>query len=207
MDNTGNHFDTAARSWDTEESVKRSNCFAREIKNYLPQSLLHGRVLDLGCGTGLLSQHFVTEASFILGIDTAQGMLEQFNLKFKHNKNVMSLILDLEKDSLPSDIGKFDFVVSSMAFHHLNGPVKMLKLLKENLSSEGFIFVIDLDKEDGTFHPDNEGMGVKHFGFSKEEMMNWGNQIDLNFVDHKIIYTIAKNDREYGVGMAVYSFV
>ena len=108
--------------------------------------------------------------------------------------------INLEEENISE---KFDLIVSSMAFHHLNYPGKVLNKLKNNLNSGGKIIVVDLDKEDGTFHPDNEGMGVKHFGFSKETLENWANKSELN-LDHYIINSIDKNERKYQQFCAVF---
>ncbi len=202
MTKPSEHFNTAANTWDTEETISRTSVFAGAIKKQLGDQKI-SNLLDLGCGTGLLAEHFLDSSSYILGVDTSEGMLEKFNLRFNQQGNVKSLAINLEKDPIPGTEPKFDVVVSSMAFHHLKEPKKVLQLLKKHLSSNGKIFIIDLDKEDGTFHPDNKGMGVEHFGFSKNEFEEWSNELGFKMFSHEIIHEMNKNNRSYGVGLAI----
>lgn len=202
MNNT-NHFDTAAKTWDNEETIRRNDVFGAAIKKYLPDQVARS-FLDFGCGTGLLGRPFAEESKSLLGIDTAEGMLEQFNLRYGPWFQVNSLAINLEKSELDSSFGPFDVVMTAMAFHHLKEPVKMLDRFKRYLAPNGLIFIIDLDEEDGTFHPDNQGMGVQHFGFSKAQYEEWANELGLKLMAHEIIYHIEKNNRQYGIGMAVF---
>lgn len=198
-----NHFNTAAKTWDSEEAINRNNHFAAAISKYLPKKNL--RFLDFGCGTGLLSQHFATASAALLGIDTSVGMLEVFNSKFNNLKQVTSLVIDLENTGEKLTIGLFDVIMTGMAFHHLKNPLAMLGQFKRLLSPSGIIFIIDLDQEDGSFHPDNQAMGVHHFGFSKEDYEAWARETGLRLMAHEIIYQIAKNERKYGIGMAIFT--
>jgi len=86
----------------------------------------------------------------------------------------------------------------------LKDPKKVLSEFRRHLNSGGMIFIIDLDEEDGTFHPDNQGMGVHHFGFSRNTMENWSSGLGFDFFSHEIIHHMKKNDRHYGVGMGMF---
>ena len=197
------HFDSLAATWDTEETILRNKAFALAIKKHLDGKV--SKAMDFGCGTGLLTAQLIDKASSFLGIDTAGGMLEQFNQRFKNLPQVRSLAINLEKESMPETTGTFDLIMTAMAFHHLKAPEKTLSVFKEHLSPSGKIFVIDLDEEDGTFHPDNQGMGVQHFGLSRNTMESWARELKFSSFQHEIIYEIHKNDRVYGVGLGVFS--
>lgn len=92
-----------------------------------------------------------------------------------------------------------------MAFHHLRGPQMMLQRFAKHLCPGGKVFVIDLDAEDGSFRPDNHAMGVHHHGFSLDTLLSWTKAAGFREFQHEIVYHIEKNDRSYGVAMAVYS--
>jgi len=196
------HFDSAAKTWDTEETIKRNEAFARAISKHVSSHI--EKMMDFGCGTGLLTSHFLNIADELIGIETSSGMLEQFSERFKGHRHVKSLAINLENESLPNDIGTFDLVVTAMAFHHLKDPIAVLSLFKKHLSPRGKVFVIDLDEEDGSFHPDNEGMGVHHFGFSKITMESWSQELGFYSFQHENVYEMSKNDRSYGIGMGIY---
>ncbi len=91
-----------------------------------------------------------------------------------------------------------------MAFHHLSNPGEVLKKLSNMLTLDGKIIIIDLRKEDGDFHPDNIQMGVKHFGFSEEQIQNWGKSSKLH-VDIYTINEIHKNDKIYYQFLAIFN--
>lgn len=194
------HFDSAAKSWDTEETIKRTEAFAVAIKGCLSSDIKS--VMDFGCGTGLLLEHFLNKADVLLGVENSSGMLEVFKERFKNHPKVSSLAINLEVAPFPFQMLKFDAIMSAMAFHHLKDPKKILSLFKEHLNPGGQVFLIDLDEEDGSFHPDNEGMGVFHFGFPQEILVSWAHELKFNTFDYQTVYEIAKNNRIYKVGMA-----
>lgn len=194
------HFNDVANDWDSPEKIKLMHTLAANTKNKinLDENL---DVMDFGCGTGLFGLEFSQYAKSMLGVDTSEGMLKVFDEKTKNHPGFKSVLINLEEHDLDQ---KFDLIVTSMAFHHLNQPKKVLAKFKEMLNQKGKILVVDLDEEDGTFHPDNEGMGVKHFGFGKEELTQWASELGLN-IDHYIINELEKNDRSYKQFLAVYT--
>jgi ubiquinone/menaquinone biosynthesis C-methylase UbiE len=180
--------------------MEQNKNYALEIEKFLPQKEL--RILEVGCGTGLLGSQFLKGNNHLLGIDTSSGMLSVFNEKFKNNPQVKSYLLNLETENLAEN--GFELIVSSMAFHHLVNPLNILKKLKELSSPGGIIALIDLEAEDGSFHPDPKKMGVHHFGFTKAEAEQWAESAGLTLMDRKIIYSIHKNEKDYPIFLAVF---
>jgi 2-polyprenyl-3-methyl-5-hydroxy-6-metoxy-1,4-benzoquinol methylase len=193
------HFNDKAAEWDNEGKIKMMALLAdKTLEVIKPEGKLD--IMDFGCGTGLFGLEMADHARSLLGIDTSSGMLEVFDKKTKGANNVSSKLIDLENESLDQ---KFDLIVSSMAFHHLNQPDRMLGTLKNLLKPNGKLAIVDLDEEDGSFHPDNDGMGVKHFGFSKTTLESWAQKEGMT-LDHHIINKIDKNERDYGQFLAVF---
>ena len=170
------HFNEQAAEWDSPNKIKMMGLLAKKTAATLNLSQPVD-IMDFGCGTGLFGLEFADYAKTLVGIDTSTGMLEIFNKKIHGESHIKSLCIDLEKEELSE---KFDLIVSSMAFHHLTHPEKMILKLKKMLNHGGRIAIVDLDKEDGTFHPDPKAMGVKHFGFSKEELYGWADKAQMN---------------------------
>jgi SAM-dependent methyltransferase len=196
------HFNQVANEWDSEfKSQMMEELAIKTLKKLKLEGKLD--ILDFGCGTGLFGLEFLDHIQTLTGIDTSPGMLEVFEQKTKGHENIKSLNINLENEHYA---GKFDLIISSMTFHHLETPLDVLVKLKHCLKPNGKIAIVDLDREDGTFHPDNEGMGVKHFGFSKEELSQWSCVAELN-LDHSFINSITKNEREYKQFLAVFSLV
>jgi len=193
------HFNEVASEWDSAEKVEKMKKLADIVRPFL-NDLRGKKILDFGCGTGLFGFELVEEEGEIVGVDTSEGMLKVFNKKGEGFPKVRSFNLDLETEPL---IEKFDVIVTSMAFHHLDNPKAMVANFKEMLNPNGTLAVVDLDQEDGTFHPDNGKMGVKHHGFSKETLHSWAKNYGLAF-EHHIINKIQKNEREYGQFLALF---
>ena len=195
------HFNESANSWDTEEKIKLNQLYSEKILEKLSNKSSI-KILELGCGTGLLGSHFISEKNQLTGVDTSSGMLDIFNNKFKDNKNVHSLLLNLEEQEI--DENNFDLIISSMAFHHLVDPAKMVVKLKKLLSANGVLVIIDLDLENGTFHPDPKKMGVHHFGFSNEVTASWAKKADFKNYSREIINTLKKEQGDYPVFMSTF---
>lgn len=193
------HFDHKANEWDTPGKIQMMQVLASAAKKQLNLSEKLD-IMDFGCGTGLFGLEFADHAKRLVGVDVSQGMLDVFNQKAKAYDFISTVNVDLEKDNLNDT---FDLIVTSMAFHHLDDPKVILQKLSGMLNENGMIVVVDLDTEDGTFHPDSAAMGVKHFGFSAEEVSRWCEGTPLR-CRHEIIHTIEKNDKRYAQFMAVF---
>ncbi len=194
------HFNQAANTWDTPEKINQSIHYAKEISKHLKEEPL--KILEVGCGTGLLGSQFVKGQNQLIGVDTSEGMLEVFNSKFKNNPNVKSFLINLEKENITEQ--DFNLIISSMAFHHLINPITMLEKLKRLAQRNAVIAIVDLDEEDGSFHPDPKKMGVHHFGFSKKTIESWGVSAGLTLLEHKIVNKIEKNEKAYPIFLAVF---
>jgi ubiquinone/menaquinone biosynthesis C-methylase UbiE len=195
------HFNHVANTWDSEGKIKlmgrlaNNTCEKLKLKKDLD-------ILDFGCGTGLFGLEFLDFAKSITGIDTSEGMLEVFKEKAKGFDHIDCHLLDLEKEPFESE-KRFDLIISSMTFHHLNDPSAMIEKLSGLLKVGGQMAIVDLEKEDGTFHPNNEEMGVKHFGFSEDEIKSWANKANLGVEVHTI-NSVDKNDRTYNQFLALF---
>jgi len=91
---------------------------------YLPQDFKPHRILDLGCGTGNLTEqirlHF-PEAD-ITAVDISQEILKECEARFRGDQKMNYVQADFRE--LPFDPGSFDLVMSSIAIHHIQDPDK-----------------------------------------------------------------------------------
>lgn len=99
------------------------------------------RILDLGAGTGLLSQFWVQHypaAKYIL-VDIADEMLEIARKRFSGMDNVTYQVLDYIKE-LPNE--DFDVIISGLSIHHLEDKDKQILFTKiYDLLPNGGMFV------------------------------------------------------------------
>lgn len=101
------------------------------IRQQLGESVSNLRVLDLGIGTGLLSQRLYDEGAAIVGLDFSAKMLRLAEEKMSGGEFIQH---DLT-EPLPARIttSKYDFVISSYAVHHLSS-ARLIALIRESLS-------------------------------------------------------------------------
>ncbi|MDO8958953.1 MAG: methyltransferase domain-containing protein [Rhodocyclaceae bacterium] len=73
--------------------------------------------------------------------------------------------LDLVADPLPTE--RYDLIYTLMTFHHISDTEKLLRDMHTLLASPGYLWVADLDAEDGSFHgPEFAG----HKSFDRGEL-------------------------------------
>jgi 2-polyprenyl-3-methyl-5-hydroxy-6-metoxy-1,4-benzoquinol methylase len=161
-------FEKEAAVWDAEpRRVKLAKDVAaaiiREIK---PSRDLD--VLDVGCGTGLVTLRLQPLVRSITGVDSSPGMLAVLQDKVQKQglTNVHPQLVDLEQGGRVA--GRFHLVVSSMTMHHVEDTAALLRGWFELLLPGGRLAVADLDTEDGSFHGDHRG--VYHFGFGRDRL-------------------------------------
>ncbi len=200
----GKRFDQVANRYDTPDKIKRSEKFVKKLLELIPIDK-NFKVMDIGAGTGLVDIILSKYVGQIYAFDLSEGMLKVFEEKIK--KNGIKNIKIFKKDVLNEDFPEkdYDLVITSMTFHHLDNPEEALRKIKDYLKGGGYVAIIDLEKEDGTFHSDNTD--VKHFGFEKEHVKNWFEKNGFKDVKVITVYSIEKERngkiREYPVFLAV----
>ncbi len=114
------------------------------VKKIAPTS--RQRLLDVGCGTGTLTQMLAKRGSdvSITGLDADLNALKQAKAKLV----TMSKRVTFEQgfgQELPFETASFDAVVSSLFFHHLDRQqkLKVLKEIRRVLKSGGQLHIAD----------------------------------------------------------------
>ncbi|WP_345992722.1 class I SAM-dependent methyltransferase [Sulfurimonas sp. HSL-1716] len=186
-------FDNRAEGWDSSSmrvqlAQNTYNAIVKEIP--LKDDM---DVIDFGAGTGLLSRNIALHVNSLLGIDTSRGMLEK--LDALEMDNVVSCYGDFCEFK---SVKKYDGIVSSMTMHHIKELDKLFTKMHELLKEGGFIAIADLMSEDGTFHPDNEG--VHHFGFDEDELVHIAKKHGFKEVRYEKIFEVEKEGKNpYGI--------
>ena len=107
------------------------------------------KLLDVGCGTGLLSLKFLKKAvCYITGVDRSPEMLSIFGDKIKKLGLSDRIVLKLE-DAAALDFkpDSFDIVASTVALHHLKDKYPTIKKIHEILKPEGKFVLGDIDMD------------------------------------------------------------
>jgi len=184
------NFDSRAKNWDTEEKINRSKSVADVIKKQVKLNN-NMKVLDFGCGTGLLSYFLIDYVKSIHAIDLSENMLKILKEKNTDNKNItteLTGIFDINS--------KFDLIVSSMVMHHIENTPKLAKKLYDSTTDNGIVAIADLAFEDGSFHSSHEG--VFYNGFKPEFIITTFKNVgfsDVSIIPN--IFIMKKNNKEY----------
>ncbi|HTN33046.1 MAG TPA: methyltransferase domain-containing protein [Marinobacter sp.] len=152
-------------------------------------------LLDFGSGTGLLLERIAQHVGKITAVDISPSMNQQ--LKDKLEKlpcEVEIRELNLEKQTLAD---RFDGIISSMTMHHVQDVDAMFRRFHELVKPGGFIAIADLEKEDGSFHTENNG--VFHSGFGRQEIISTALEAGFQNVEVGPASVIVKEGRGYPV--------
>jgi len=97
---------------------------------------LRGKILDNGCGTGILFQTLPESRFDIIGLDISAGMLRHAQ------KRARRLVLG-DSRNLPFPDGGFDLVIARSLLHHLPDPQGGIHEMARILKTGGEIVVAD----------------------------------------------------------------
>jgi len=97
-----------------------------------------GRVLEVGCGTGNITEFLTRRADQVVGIDPVARFIDRFRTRFAGQSKVDSQRCTLDDLALPTrDSACFDTVVSCNVFEHIQDHVAALKQAASHLRPGG----------------------------------------------------------------------
>jgi len=107
------------------------------------------KVLDIGCGTGLLSLKFLEKAGCsITGVDSSPEMLSIFSDKIKKLDLSARVVCKLEDaKALDFKPNTFEVVASTVTLHHLTDKFPTIKKIHKILKPEGKFVLGDIDMD------------------------------------------------------------
>ena len=116
----------------------------------LSADTVHPSVLDIGFGTGILTQYLYEQGCRITGVDFSQSMLDAAKRKMPDAR----LIRHDFTDGLPESIcnKRYDRIISTYALHHLTDPEKagFLNQLVSMLEPDGRLIIGDIAFSDAS---------------------------------------------------------
>jgi SAM-dependent methyltransferase len=183
---TSERFDKEAADWDNEPyTVACSKQAFGALLRYVPNLKQGPDILEIGCGTGLLSLLVAPYAHSLTAVDPSSGMIKALEAKLAVNpsvsniKPVCGILQDADDPKIqnPSVSGespkRFDLVISHLVLHHIPSLSDVLKIMYGCLKPGGQIALTDFENfgpEAKKFHPECKMEGVERHGITRKEM-------------------------------------
>jgi SAM-dependent methyltransferase len=213
--NGNERFNAEAANWDKNPFVHEASKEAAKaiIKQFPALQDAPGRekldILEIGCGTGLLSCMLAPHARHYVAVDAAQGMIDVLKTKLGRSdapQNVVPvavLLEDPEDHHLPPANEekpegkrlKFDLITSHLVLHHIQDLRAVLTTMLGCLKDGGSVALTDFEDtgpESKSFHPKSRMGGVERHGIHADTMEALMNEVGFVNVRVKAVWSMDK---------------
>ncbi|MBT3625510.1 MAG: bifunctional 2-polyprenyl-6-hydroxyphenol methylase/3-demethylubiquinol 3-O-methyltransferase UbiG [Gammaproteobacteria bacterium] len=144
-----NKFDELAQKWwDTESEFKPLHAINPLRVGYITDrvNLSGKRVLDVGCGGGILTESLAAQGATVMGIDAAEAPINVAKLH-RHESNIhveyaLTTIEELETTSLEP----FDVITCLEMLEHVPDPGSVIASCRKLLKNDGHLFLSTINR-------------------------------------------------------------
>ena len=171
-----------------EERKQRAIAIARCIDSSIDLSVV-SKAMEYGCGSGLLSFALKDKFDEVTLMDESNPMILEVDTQCEKEGLIHfhPVRFNLLKDKIPNY--QYDIIYTMMTLHHIDDTEFILKSFYKLLNKSGYVVIIDLVEEDGSFHNfEFEG----HLGFEQKMLETKMERIGFKLIDYQICYTIRK---------------
>jgi ubiquinone/menaquinone biosynthesis C-methylase UbiE len=102
----------------------------------------HHTVLDVGCGTGLMSAKLARIDRRVVAVDLSAAMIARARRRYGHAVD----FIEADAEDLPFDDDAFDAVVNLISFHHYPDPQRAVAEFRRVLRRDGRLVLIAFDR-------------------------------------------------------------
>lgn len=166
--NSKSYFNQVASSWDE----MRKQYFSTRIRDLalgVAEIQKGCQAVDLGAGTGFITEALIGAGANVIAVDQSEKMLEELNQKFVSTGSVDLRMGDAEQ--LPVSDHSIDRVFANMYLHHVECPGSAIKEMNRILKPGGRVVITDLEKHDYEF------LKIEHHdrwpGFYRSDIRHW----------------------------------
>jgi ubiquinone/menaquinone biosynthesis C-methylase UbiE len=136
-------YDSTAHIYDRRYSEEQTAKIKAALEHVNLQK--RGLVLDAGCGTGLLFNHFANRTEALVGLDISRKILMQAKSREK-NLSDAHLILG-DADNMPLKEEAFDCVFAVTLIQNTPNPIETLNEIKRVAKKDAVIVTTGLKKK------------------------------------------------------------
>ena len=154
--------------------------------------------IDYGCGEGNIGLKLAYCFDKLTLIDSSQDKINTLREKLKTADKQQCEIslecLDFIRDGINGITA--DCIITSLVLHHIEKTKDILSCFFDVLNNDGWLFVIELDEDDGRYHEYNEKSTIYN-GFKRVDMEIIANEIGFECVKSEtLLYAIENEDDE-----------
>ncbi|MDA8816232.1 bifunctional 2-polyprenyl-6-hydroxyphenol methylase/3-demethylubiquinol 3-O-methyltransferase UbiG [Gammaproteobacteria bacterium] len=138
----------AEKWWDKSGDFKPLHVINPLRANYIASKvdLTGKKILDVGCGGGILAEALSDAGAIVTGIDAAGPGIEIAKLHAQDNNKSINYIESTAEDLLNSSEEKFDIVTCLEVLEHVPDPELLVRTCINLLKSEGDLFLSTINK-------------------------------------------------------------
>ena len=139
---TMRRYDLTAETYDVQYVEEQAAKYKTALEHLNMVRL--GKVLDVGCGTGLLFSHVATKAQTIVGVDISGKLLRQAKERARNFCNVH--VVQADADHLPFRNACFSMVFAFTVLQNIPKPLETLSEIKRIAKRGASVVVTGLKK-------------------------------------------------------------
>lgn len=169
------YFDEIANEWDEmrkeffsenlrEEAIKKANVQRGK------------RAIDIGAGTGFISEGLLSRGLKVTAVDSSEEMIKILKDKFENIESVQA-----DGENIPINDKSAEYVFANMYLHHVENPLAAIKEMVRILKSDGKVVITDLDEHSFEFLRTEQH--DRWLGFKRDDIKKWFDEAGLKNIE------------------------
>lgn len=144
----------ASRWWDRQSEFKPLHDINPLRVGYIEKQageLAGKKILDIGCGGGILAEALAAKGAYVTGIDMAQGSLDVASMHLHESGLEVEYQLATAEDFADQHAGEYDIVTCLEMLEHVPNPESVVAAASKLVSADGMLFFSTINRNPKSF--------------------------------------------------------